>query len=142
MSEIIDGLYLGGYKDAESLSNMMSMVVNCTTTVPFYNENTVNIRLKIEDNGEPSESKKLYDSIEDGRLFEQIDHDLKRGKRVLVHCVAGRQRSAALVACFVVWKYKVDPYQAIGYVQGRRREAFFGGANFMDTIVHFYKNEG
>lgn len=139
-SEILRGLYLGNTKDAQSMTGV-DMVLNCTHDVPFFaDESCVKIRIQCKDNGDPREAKILFDALEDLEMFQQIDKVLRNNGKVLVHCAMGVQRSAAVVACFVVWKYNMDPFDAIAFVKSRRPIAFFGSVNFMDTITHFYKS--
>lgn len=137
MSEVIKNLFLGNSQDAKDMNNV-DMVINCTTSLPFYANNALQIRILIEDNGNQDEYKKLYDAIEDNLLFEKMDELLKNKKTILCHCMAGQQRSAALIACFIIWKYNMDIYDAIGFVKSQRPIAFFGDINFMPTIKHYF----
>lgn len=139
MSEVVPRLWLGGAGEAKELSAAADMVVNCTCDLPFWNPMAYNVRLAVKDNGERTESVKLFDMLEDDEVFEAIHAALSAGKRVLVHCRAGEQRSAAVVACYVVWRWRMDPLDAIAYVRSKRPEAFLGGANFMDAILHYAK---
>jgi protein-tyrosine phosphatase len=65
--------------------------------------------------------------------------EVKRGP-VLVHCAAGMQRSAAIVAMYIIAtsQYKVE--NAIQYVQSKRPIAFTPRANFLKSIQIFEKN--
>lgn len=142
MSEIVPSLWLGGAGEARELSPGMAMVVNCTDDQPFWNPAARNFRLSVRDTGEVQESVKLYNMLSDDVLFETIEATLNAGQHVLVHCRAGQQRSAAVVACYLVWKAGVDPFHAMSMVRAKRPEAFFGGANFIDTITHYAKSCG
>jgi len=136
MSEIIRNLYLGNFQDAMNMTNV-DLVINCTKNIDFFT-NTKKIRICVEDNGNDEEYKKLFDAIEDNILFEEIDKTLSENKKVLCHCMAGQQRSAAVIACFIIWKYKIDIFEAIAFVKSKRPIAFFGNVNFMSTIKHYY----
>lgn len=137
MSEIIKDLFLGDVQDSISM-NTVDMVINCTSTLPFHAITALQIRVLIEDNGNPNEYKKLYEAIKNNSLFEKMDELLKNNKRILCHCMAGQQRSAALITCFIIWKYNMDIYEAIAFVKSRRSIAFFGDVNFMPTIKHYF----
>jgi protein-tyrosine phosphatase len=65
--------------------------------------------------------------------------ELKRGP-VLVHCAAGMQRSAAIVAMYIIATsgYKVE--NAIQYIQSKRPIAFTPSPNFLKSIQIFEKN--
>jgi len=62
--------------------------------------------------------------------------DLNDGN-VLVHCYAGRQRSAILIAAYLVYKYKMTPEEAYNYILYNRPQAFHYGKfyNFNDLLV-------
>ena len=63
---------------------------------------------------------------------------IKNRENVLVHCFAGAQRSCAIVACYLITYYKVTPNDVIDFIKSRRRVAFFGGSNFIQTINMVY----
>lgn len=137
MSEIIKNLYLGNYQDAKNMVDV-DMVINCTSNLEFYAPEAKKIRIYVEDNGNEEEYKKLYDAIENNILFEEMNGMLSQNKKILCHCMAGQQRSAAIVTCFLIWKYKYDLFEAILFVKSKRSIAFFGNVNFMSTIKHYY----
>jgi protein-tyrosine phosphatase len=67
----------------------------------------------------------------------KISHEMKLGKKVLVHCAAGMQRSAACVAMFLVSQFRCTTDEAIAYTKSRRPIAFYGNANFYRSIRGF-----
>jgi protein tyrosine/serine phosphatase len=108
--EIIPGLWLGNYKPALDLdfikNNNINVIINCTADIPFYNE-MFDTKLKIE-----TFRISVYDSLleKDILLMEEyfkhiLPYMLKKyiheKKRILVHCKAGAQRSAIVVAAFL-----------------------------------------
>ncbi len=139
MTEIIKNLYLGNKNDAIVMSDI-GLVINCTTDIQFYSEENTHIRIPVLDNGNFEEHTKLYNLIEDGYIFAIMDNFLSENKKVLVHCRFGQQRSCAVVACFLIWKYNLDPFDAISFIKSKRRQAFFGSVNFFDTIKHYSKS--
>lgn len=142
-TEILPRLFLGNIDDARTLPDV-DTVINCTSTIPFSNPHNNHIRIAIEDNGDqPKESFILFDAIKDGTLFARMDRVLGQGKRILVHCHAGRQRSAALVACYLINRFNKDnpgmsnvfsADMVIAFIVKKRREAFFGDVNFHKAV--------
>ena len=61
------------------------------------------------------------------------------GNTVLVHCAAGMQRSAAVVAMMLIAKYRCTTKEAIAYIKTRRPIAFMINANFYPSITGFEK---
>lgn len=138
MSEIIRNLYLGNDLDARNAINV-DLIINCTHDLPFYSENTTNIRVPIQDqdNDDYNQQKILFNIIEDDQIFKYMNIILENNKKVLVHCKYGQQRSCAFVVCFLIWRYDLDLFDAISYIKSCRKEAFFGSINFMDAIKHY-----
>ena len=113
--EIIPGLWLANYKpglDIDFLKkNNIDVIINCTPDIPFYNE--------IFDEKDISQLKKMetfrisvYDSLleKDILLMEQyfkyilpfmVKKYIDEKKKILIHCRAGAQRSAIVVAAFL-----------------------------------------
>ena len=152
--EIIPNLYLGGVKALVNTSNTspkFSLIVNLIkqtykgargaealvdNTVPECNKF---IRLPVNDS--PDECDKLLSLIYETQVLEHIHASLQENEPVLVHCFMGIQRSASLVACYLIKYYNMSPSESIIYIKTKRPIAFFGGANFVNMIEKFYENE-
>ena len=69
-------------------------------------------------------------------------HTVLQKNNILVHCYAGRQRSAISVAVYLVAKYGMTPADACKYIMDRRKEAFHFGLslNFEDSLNKYYKD--
>jgi protein-tyrosine phosphatase len=59
------------------------------------------------------------------------------GKTILVHCMAGMQRSAASVAFFLIAFLKMRALDAMKMIKEKRRVAFYPRANFGRSIDYF-----
>lgn len=145
MSHIIDSLYLGDKYSVETFFKQeeCGIVVNCTYNIPMFYNHTNSIqqyRVTVKDNLCDEECVHLYKALENETLFEIIEHAMSiKKEKVLIHCRAGSQRSAAVVACFLIWKYGLDVFDAIKFIKDKRPVAFSGGVNFLTTIKHFSK---
>jgi len=130
-NHIINNVYIGNRNSIEDHANF-SLIINCTKTdVAFPKDcSAVCIRLPIEDI--PDEAERLYYLIHHNNILEKIYTNVGN---VLVHCNAGRQRSCAVVACYLIKYHNMKPDDAISFIKSRRREAFFGSINFWDTIT-------
>ena len=89
----------------------------------------------MDDNLAPTEIANM-EKFAPEALFKMI-REMKAGHPILVHCHAGMQRSAALVAMYLIANRGLNADQAMKYVRDRRSVAFFPMANFKDAIYGF-----
>ena len=82
--------------------------------------------------------KKLLLLINTTNILNTIHKKVLNKEPVLVHCSAGRQRSCAVVACYLIRFYNMTPLEAVDYIKSKRKVAFFGAINFSNTINQFY----
>ena len=89
------------------------------------------VRLAIEDNGDPRQQDEFVLQAKETGVIERALDCLMGGGRVLVHCMAGRQRSAALVAVLLVRMGVCGTVDdAVAFVRSKKRDAFFPAVNF------------
>lgn len=140
--EIVPGLMIGN-RDA-ALDQAFhediryGMVMNCTPDIPFLQNNFTRYwRVPILDIGEASDVEQL--AIFLPTLVKQIDKTLKANMTVLVHCAAGRQRSAAVIAAYLMKTQNLTCEKAIAFVQSKKRDTFFPEANFYNALKDYEK---
>jgi len=137
--EIIPGIWLGNaiasqdpnfYKDRG-----IEAVFNCTKDLPFLPNVLRKYRLPVHDNLKDEEIRAM--ELAAFEVVYKLSQEHRRGP-VLVHCAAGMQRSAAVVAMYLIAKtpgMKVE--DAILFVQKRRPIAFTPGPNFFKAMKAF-----
>ena len=76
------------------------------------------------------------------QYVEIIDKSLTENKPVLVHCYAGRQRSASLIAAYLIYKYNYTLDEAYKLIISKRPQAFhYGkGFNFNKSLLEYQNN--
>ena len=90
------------------------------------------IRISVKDNGEKSEIYKMYSILDKGA--DVIYHMLPKYV-ILVHCHAGRQRSASIILAFLM-KYCVFTLQeSIDTLQSKRSNIV--GINFSQALSQY-----
>lgn len=111
VNEIIPGIWLGNYKaaiDKNFLNNNINFILNCTPNMPFYNEiystteldNIETYRIPVND------SLLERDFILMEKYFKIViplllkKYTIER-RQILIHCHAGKQRSAIVVAALL-----------------------------------------
>jgi protein-tyrosine phosphatase len=138
---IISNLFIGGAGAAKNRYGF-SMIVNCTrkTDISFPTECKKCIRIDIDDL--PKYHDKLFFTIEEKQVLDNIHNALQKNNKVLVHCFAGSQRSCAVVACYLIKYYKMNVEQAIQYIKNKRPIAFYGDVNFIGAIENCFSKYG
>lgn len=130
MSLIVPGLFLSCFRQAETLVDSDTFVVNCTSDLPMLSKN--GLRIDVEDNGRPDETRRMIGLLPKAILH--IHEQLTAGNKVVVHCTDGMQRSPAVVAAYLVAKRRMTAWEATEHVQRCHPEAFFWEARFEEAV--------
>ena len=131
-NKICPGLWLGDYYSANDedfiTSNNITLVVNCTNDLKFptfykYLYLTA-IRIPLRDiKNDKANDNVLIQNIVD--IEERINDALFNGRNVLVHCYAGIQRSATVVAYYLMKRHmKYNYINTITYLKKCRPITF------------------
>ena len=135
---IVPGLWLGNGKasldDKFLKENNIRVVFNCTKDLPFHSGISRRYRVPVDDNLRAEEIRNM-----ELWSFEAIYKLTKEHKQanVLVHCYAGMQRSAAVVAMYLIAKYGMAKEQVIPFIKSKRSIAFWPYTNFDKAIQGF-----
>ena len=133
MYEIQPNLYLSAYHHI-SLDNCMNpFIVNCTKNLDMLS--TDNIRIAVDDNGSQEALDILLTAFPSA--VNIIDRKLKNDQTVVVHCLAGRQRSAAVIAAYLMAKCGYTLDDAIGFIKKKKVDAFFPNINFLWSLEQY-----
>jgi dual specificity MAP kinase phosphatase len=143
---IIDGLWLGNKTSSQDRiflnENNIKFIVNCTTDInipEWYNQDNINyIRLPIYDFNSESNNNILKDKIMS--IISNIREYRNKKINILVHCFAGIQRSATVIACYLMYYYNYKPELAIFYIRYKRNIAFNPYPTFNNFIYNYKKN--
>jgi dual specificity phosphatase 12 len=140
--EILPGLWLGNAQASRDevflRTHGIQTVFNCTKDIPFHPSILNRYRVPVDDNLQPEEIRNM--ELWSYEILYKLIGEYKKGKPILVHCAAGMQRSAAVVAMFVMTTKGMNWEQAKRHIKQRRAIAFFPGANFEKAIVGFYNS--
>lgn len=92
-------------------------------------------RVGVDDNGKPEEIDNFYKLVKE--LLPIIEIEYNKGKCILVHCLAGNQRSAAFVCAFLMHAKKFTLDEAILFLLEKKPNVFFFGnqINFKKALV-------
>ncbi len=138
---ILPRIWLGNKKAAHDTdflrTQKISMVVNCTKDIEFSNAPGVHLRMRVpvHDNLEAAEIQNM--ARWSAEIIYKIVHAWNQGHIILIHCYAGVQRSAAVVAMTLIALRQMTTDSAIKYIRACRPVAFFPAVNFIAAIRHF-----
>lgn len=134
--KILNGLYISDmYITTEIVKKYrISGILNCTPDVPSRTD-VETIRVPVEDSLESSEQFKFKQYIPVATTFIHKIRNLERSN-VIVHCIAGKQRSAAFIVAYLIMYCKMDLSKAIRFVLCKHPKAFNEGkhVNFLSPL--------
>jgi len=119
MTEVIPNLYICGVsalKPSAVIALNFDLVVNCTKEVPNMNlpPDVERLKLWLDDTEETDLLSQLDTAVDYVRMILEVDG------RVLVHCVAGVSRSAAVCLAYLVKYESMTLRQAYEHMAARR----------------------
>lgn len=137
MYEIVPNLYLSNYSDALYASKTTEFYqINVTKDMPIFTRNEKNnmyIRVAINDDMSDNAFDGFLENLP--KVVNKIDEVLSENHVVVVHCLAGQQRSAAIVAAYLLYKkYVIDIIDAISMIKNIKRDAFLWKVNFLQPL--------
>ncbi len=142
-TEIIPNLWLGdeqGPTDRQFIEKCnIKFIINCSKDLAENKFGIENIRINVDDRPSVSHSEDneiMYESLE-----SCVDYIHKcivsNGKSVLVHCKAGKQRSASVIAAYIMKFGEVDIDKAVYYIRTKRPIAFTPMINFLPALKKY-----
>ena len=139
---ILPGLWLGNRKAAANREflqqNNITTVFNCTKDLPFNASIVRQYRVPVDDNLEAVEIANMERWAPE--IVYKLVSEYKAGHKILVHCYAGMQRSAAVVAMMLIAVFHKPMDEVVRYIRERRHIAFFPAINFEKAIRGFEKD--
>jgi Dual specificity phosphatase, catalytic domain len=138
-TEILPNLWLGNVRasvDEEFIRKKgIQVVFNCTKNLPFCPLIPTKYRVPVDDNLEEDEIRNM--ELWAAEITFKMMSEYMAGKPILVHCMAGMQRSAASVAMMLIAYKGIRAHDAMKMIKDRRRIAFFPAPNFLRSIQYF-----
>jgi dual specificity MAP kinase phosphatase len=140
---IIDNIYLGNYVDSSSEEFIkqanINVIVNCTKDCLFYfNEQEVKYKYRIPVDDDRQENSLFIMFRYLSNIIDIIRFHVVRGDHIYIHCHAGMQRSACVVAAYLIRHYKMTPQEAVYFIRNKRPIAFTPFINFQKSLDNYY----
>ena len=142
VKEIIPGLWLSDknislnkqfFKD-----NQIDIVINCSKDLQFIDLDIEKVRLKIHDNLQDDEIINMYHNLD--YITKYIYDNLSLCKNILVHCYAGKQRSATVIIAYLLRYSKLDLNKCIELLKYKKENVFTPSINFIDALKLYNKD--
>ena len=143
--EIVPGIWLGNRKAALNekwlREKNIKVVFNATKDTPFSVSIKNQYRIPVDDNLQPEEIRNMTLWSQEAVYKVMQEHRKGQGQAqaILIHCHAGMQRSAAIMAMYLIATRGYSWQQAVSYIQGIRPIAFRPSVNFRDSLIEFDK---
>lgn len=138
--EILPGLWLGNKRASQDIGWLKArgirVIFNCTKDIPFPHGVVDRMyRVPVDDSLQQDDLRNLeHWSWE---ICYKLQQERQQGHPILVHCFAGMQRSAAVVAMYLIACYRCPAEEAIAFIKSKRNVAFLGNVNFLSSIKGF-----
>ena len=140
--EIVPGIWLGNRLAALNekwlKEKNITVVFNATKEIPFSPIIKKQYRIPVDDNSQQEEIRNM--TLWSHETIYKLMKEQNEGNQILVHCYAGVQRSAAILAMYLIAKRRMTAEEVMLYIQGIRPIAFRPMANFKESIINFYNS--
>ncbi|XP_022659174.1 tyrosine-protein phosphatase MSG5-like [Varroa destructor] len=134
MSKIMDNLFLCGYNDFDVKKlrkHGITLVVNTTRDLPDRLAQGVTYQRYPANDTTVENIGRYFDAAAD-----RIHNEIKRGGKVLVHCLAGVSRSCSIVLAYLVKHCNMSLLDAFHFVR-RRRRVVSPNKGFFQQLIDF-----
>ena len=147
-NKIMSKIYLGNIQASKSkeifADKKFKAVLNCSKDIPntFCSDQSIEyMRIPIDDSLKEVDFQKAFEFMPAAVEFI-YKHAILQKHNILINCYAGRQRSAIMVAAFLIAKCGMTPTQACKHILERRPESFHWGysLNFSSALEKYYKS--
>tara|TARA_X000000950_G_scaffold109747_1_gene138337 strand:+ start:288 stop:857 length:570 start_codon:yes stop_codon:yes gene_type:complete len=138
--EIEKNLWLGDFRASLDkkfiLKNNIKLIVNLSKNLKFVDlDHIEKYRVPINDNRSHESNIGMIQHFP--ILYDKINSYLNDNKGVLVHCRAGIQRSATLVALYLMKKRRSKFEEVKKFIRSKRCVVFYPLINFYKPIKYF-----
>ena len=113
----------------------ITTVFNCTKEFPFSPMIGRKYRVPVDDDLQPVEINNLERWSPE--IVYKVISEYKQGNTILIHCHAGMQRSAAVMAMTLIAMTNKTPDEVMDHIRSIRPIAFQPSANFEKSIRGF-----
>ena len=144
ISRILDFLFLGGFTQAENKELLKQLgithVINCAegevqTGQDYYDDDITYMGF------EAADEEDYYIMQHFDEVYKLIEEARVSGGKVLIHCIAGVNRSGALTVAYCMMHFNMGPIEAATFVKNIRPQ-ILSNDEFRRQLIEFAKTKG
>ena len=144
-TKIFDFLYLGGQAEATDLTfiqcNKITHVINCAADYIRLDADFYGTEHPIKYTEFYAEDLENYDMMQHiEEAYAAIEDARVNGGRVLIHCIAGVNRSGFLTVAYVMRHKRMDPIKAAVMIR-KARGTLLTNEGFQQQLIEFARKE-
>ena len=135
-NNIVDNIYLGNINSVYDIKKLKELGITHIVSViagfiPPYPEDFSYLVINALD----TTNTDMFDNFNTANDFinDAIDNDGK----VLIHCMAGRSRSATIVSAYIIKKFGMDPKNTVNSIKSKR-EIVQPNDSFLEQLDKYY----
>jgi len=132
IDEIIPNLFLGDLHGALDNKNNFDLIINMSQHK--YSTNAMIYDINIDD--DPSVNIRPYLN----QLIPLIEEALKENKKVLVHCLMGKSRSASVILAYLIKNNNMTFENAFNFVNTKRKFPIEPNIGFVYQLKKYQTN--
>ena len=129
VNEIIPNLYLGDLRGALENREQFDIIINLSQHT--YTTNCFIYDINIDDNP----GVNIIEYVE--KCIPIIENGLKENKKILVHCLAGKSRSASIIIGYLIKIQNLNYESAVKFINEKRNNPVEPNIGFMVQLRKF-----
>jgi len=141
-NRITNNVWLGNYIDASNENfihdNNIKVIINCSKHLPFYfsqSEVAYRYRIPVDDDRAENSINLMYLYLP--KIVQLMKYHANKGENIYVHCHAGMQRSATVIAAYMMSNWNINMLEAMQHIKKYRSIAFTPFINFEKSLVQY-----
>jgi hypothetical protein len=140
--EILPNIWLCDFETANDknfiLEHSIKIIFNCTKNLPFINiPNIKQYRLSVNDSGCDTDIKDMTEGLP--KMIYLLNIAYSYNIPTIVFCYKGRQRSATLIAAYIIHTTGISWTNAIKMIQTKSPLTFKPQINFAKSLTDYSK---
>lgn len=145
ITQVLPNIWIGDESASTSVKFFKQANITAVLNMTHDLENVFHgeaeyMRIPVYDSEQKRDVSHMYSYVPAMTEFIYKNAVLEK-KNVLVHCLQGKQRSAAAVAVYMIKYYKMTPTQVIDFLLDKKKDVFHHGksVNFSPVINKWYR---